>query len=391
MRQRRNRRTGRFAWLLGIAAALIIPAACTPAPVPSSPRIVDMAAGGQTCAFFSDGLVKCWGANSTASHFDGTTTMGSVGDGTTTDRHTPVDVVDLSGVDSVSAQWGTACATTTADEVYCWGPNEYGQIGDGTLVDRPSPVRVLGLSSVSKVDVGGRHTCAIVAEGRVKCWGQNTWGTLGDGTYNDSVTPVDVSGVVGATDIAAGGWHTCVLVEGGAVDCWGHGWFYGASFTENSTPYRVPGISGATEISAGDGHVCVLADNQVRCWGWNRFGQIGDGTLTNPHPQIHTITEIRDPVRVAAGPAHTCALEAAGTVKCWGHNLYGEVGDGTFVQRLSPTEVIGITEATDLVVGYDTSCALELGGMKCWGGNAEGQLGDGTTTDSALPVDVIGL
>ena len=161
-------------------------------PVSVSPRlppldVIAVTAGdGHTCAVTRAGAVWCWGDNR----------AGQLGDGTTTTRPTPVAVSGLgdSVVVAVAAGWGHTCAVTSAGAVLCWGSNADGQLGDGTTTDRLTPVVVSGLGNgAAAIAAAPRHTCAVTCAGGVWCWGWNGSGQLGDGTTTDALTPVAVS------------------------------------------------------------------------------------------------------------------------------------------------------------------------------------------------------
>ncbi len=353
-----------------------------------------------TCALTENGGVKCWGDNR----------KGQLGDGTTTNRLTPVDVSGLSDVmRAITAGVYFTCAMTEQNEAKCWGDNSSGQLGDGTGIDRTTPVDVSGLNhDVQTIISGGHHACALTAAGGVKCWGNNQHGQIGDGTTNYPLTPVEVSGLNnGIRAIAAGIWHTCAVTYGGGAKCWGrndNGQLGDATMIERRTPVDVSGLnSGVLAIEGGVLHTCALTEGGgVKCWGNNGYAQLGNGTWNQSTTPIDVLGLTHGMGAIAAGVWHTCALTEHGGVKCWGQNEDGQLGQGTTNSHTVPADVPELTNNIHYIAsGGNTdfgnyrnshTCALtEGGGAKCWGSNWYGQLGDGTTTHSAAPIDVSGL
>jgi alpha-tubulin suppressor-like RCC1 family protein len=352
-----------------------------------------IAAGGDhTCALTTMGGVKCWGNNY----------FGQLGDGTGQDRFTPVDVVgQTNGVSAIATGWGHTCALTVTGRVKCWGYNYYGQLGDGTTTHRLLPADVLGLASgVIAIAAGRRQTCALTTVGGVKCWGYNNYGQLGDGTIESHSTPVDVVGLTsGVSAIAAGEYHTCALTTAGGIKCWGYndfGQLGDGTTTNRSIPVDVAGLaSGVSAVAAGGGYTCALTSTGgVKCWGYNYLGQLGDGTIESHSTPVDVVGLTSGVSAVAAGDYHVCAVTISGGVKCWGYNPYGQLGDGTIDSHSTPVDVDGLTSGVSAVAaGEYHTCALTTdAGVKCWGFNYYGQLGDGNSmTHSSIPVDVAGL
>ncbi len=361
-------------------------------PVGLGSEVVQVTAGGfHTCARMANGRVKCWGAN----------WHGQVGDGSTSHQYTPVDVDTTDWFVSVSAGKFHTCGVNQESRVKCWGYNKSGQLGDTTTTQRVRPVYVAKAGfGYTAVSLGGLHSCALKSGGAVKCWGENKDSQLGDGSRQDAYTPVDVSGLTsGVTAISGGGYFTCALVGSTNLKCWGSNWAgqvgIGATSNRVPTPTDVIGFSGTIlGISTGDSHACAATSaGALKCWGSNAFGQIGDGTAAMRLAPTGVLNLSNGMVGVAAGGMHSCGLTASGRVKCWGFNRHGELGDGSNENRLAPVDVVGLPgPAVAITVGDFHSCALlATGGVKCWGYNNYGQLGDRTNTTRWAPVDVYGL
>ena len=243
------------------------------------------------------------------------------------------------------------------------------------------------------------HSCALDSAGVVKCWGDNASGEIGDGTTIQRPTPVSVVGLGGrATAISLGGVHSCAVIAGGRLQCWGwnsEGQLGVPSGSNRATPVEVRGFeAGVVAVSGGGEHTCALATaGGVKCWGHNNFGGLGDGTRTQRVSPVDVVGLTSGVKAVAAGRHFTCALTVGGAVKCWGLNESGQVGDGTTENRWLPTDVVGLQHGAGAVAAYaNHACALMTdGGVKCWGANQLGELGNGTHEDSWIPLDVEGL
>ncbi len=291
-----------------------------------------------------------------------------------------------------------ACALRCDGSVWCWGANDHGQLGDGTTVARSTPVQVRGLGGpATAIGAGYQHACAVV-RGEARCWGQNLYGNLGDGTREPRLEPATVPGLDGAVvAVAGGGHHTCVILEGGAMRCWGFNMFGGVGDGTNvdrTTPRVVAALRDSVDAMAlGQFSTCARTlAGELRCWGLNAFGVLGDGTISNRNTPLSLV--LSEPVLAVALLAnHICATLESGAVWCWGYNIDGAVGDHSTVTRLRPVAVRGLeASAVSVTVGGRHACvATEDGAVHCWGGNERGQLGDGSTTRRLSPVEVANL
>lgn len=342
-----------------------------------------------SCAVINHNTAKCWGAN----------WAGQVGDGTTTSRLFPVDVSNLQGVEQLTTGGHHSCALLDTHKLECWGNNNKGQLGDGTLTNRLVPTEVVSLENVVSIAAGNSHTCAVINESSnniVKCWGANTKGQLGNNSFSNRKIPVATIALGdNATAIAAGGEHTCALLENGNVKCWGaneHGQLGNGDTANSAFPITVLGLTNVKAIVTGEAHSCALLnDDTLSCWGNNDHGQLATNDIIDRlTPTL--VTTLTHPIKIlATGRNHICVtfLDSDDSLACWGDNEFGQLGIGTMTNSWLPAYVTLSEKVIKLSLGYNHSCALtDEDKVYCWGGNGGGQLGDGTTTSRTQPTIV---
>lgn len=333
---------------LSLRPELIVSPINNPIPPPPTNHKGAVIAVGwyHTVALKSDGTVWAWGIN----------VEGQLGDGTTINHTTPVQVSGLGNVFSVAAGWGHTVALKNDGTVWTWGHNFNGQLGDGTTDTRLTPSQVAGLSNVIGIAAGWWHTVALKSDGTVWAWG---WG--------NNHTPTQVSGLTGIVAIAAGWRHTVALKSDGTVWSWG------------GSPSQVSGLSNVASIAAGwDYTVALKNGGTVWAWGDNSSGQLGDGTTTNRGTPVQA-SGLGNVTAIATGSWHTVGLKNDGTVWTWGYNEDGQLGNGATTNRTTPSQVTSLTGIIAIAAGnYHTVALKSDGTVWAWGFNDDGLLGDGT-------------
>jgi len=383
-----------FRVVLGLGAALL--AGCGS----SSPQYcargecvvaIDAHVGTTSCALLDDASIRCWGRT-----FD---------KGGAVQLYTrAVAVPGPVRAAAVSVGYSHLCALLEDQTVGCWGSNGFGQLGNGGFTDAFTPVKVSSLTGVAALSSGLRHSCAVLSGGTVECWGGNEFGQLGSvdvptgspaSQATSSPVPVAVTGVTQASRVVAGNRHSCAIVSGGAVKCWGENSQLqlgnpAVTTALSAEPVDVAGLSGATDVAIGNFHGCAVIGGGVKCWGFNQNGELGNGTLEpGPVATPADVPGLSGVTALAAGGYHTCALLGTGKVKCWGSNVFGQLGGGALVTGVpSPVEVASLSGVTAIAAGFRHTCALLPGvGVRCWGEAADGALGyDGVS--SVIPIEV---
>jgi len=246
-----------------------------------------------------------------------------------------------------------------------------------------------------KLALGGAHACAVMADYTVACWGMNNQGQLGNGGTSSASAPVAVSGLNQVIAVAvgsrgslySGNWgQSCAVQAGGGLWCWGRE----TNAVDQLVPQAVPGATNVRAVAVGSGHACYLdGSGHARCWGFNISGELGNGTFGNPQPIPAPVllngSTMDNVVAIGAGDMWTCALRTNGTVWCWGVDHTGNA-------EFNPQQIAGVSGATALSVGAVHACAIVTGGaVRCWGFGGNGELGDGGIVTSVGSVAVSGL
>jgi alpha-tubulin suppressor-like RCC1 family protein len=382
-------------------------------------HVVALAAGrAHSLALRSDGTVWAWGENQ----------LGQLGIAQGTNSLRPVKVKELpkkagllNGVVAIAAGADHSLALTADGQVWAWGSNTWGQLGDGT--DKPSKKPILvqagkreAFGRVKAIAAGYSHSLALRADGRVWAWGNNTFGKLGDGTQVDRHFPVQAGGSPGAAPlinviaISGGGEHSLALLADGTLLAWGwnrFGQLGDGSGVDRLVPVpvrRSPASSlrlrGVKEIAAGTFHsLALLADGSVRAWGDNTIGQLGDGTTTQRNGPVMLAATSNaalgpETQAIAAGRDHSLCLFHSSRIHAWGDNGSGQLGN-ELAPQFHPVAVMidpALLDPIAASAGLAHSLALHIRGtVWAWGENQDGQLGDGSTVTRAEPAVVAGV
>ncbi|MGK5082747.1 hypothetical protein WDW37_05520 [Bdellovibrionota bacterium FG-1] len=394
------------------------------------------------CVHLDNGLIKCWGNNNAGEL--GLETMDTHGDDKAVAGHEmgdllyPVNLGTNAIVKQITTGTEHTCALLMDSHIKCWGSNGNGQLGlnhasqlgwTSNQMGNALPAVQLGSGRrVLKLEIGSAHACAILESGDLKCWGQNGDGQLGlennvsrgngINTMGNNLPPVQLGSGRRAVQVALGYYHTCALLDNSQVKCWGGNTDgqLGLNLSNGTKIGDLPGSLGdilpvvdlgagrtALKVTAGNRHTCTLLDNHsVKCWGYNGTGALGQNDTLSKGNDVNSMSTVLPVdfgdagltmIDIASGGYHNCALTQTGQVRCWGDNLYGQLGvDDTtsrgytatppYDTQSIPSVNLGAGRtAVAIAAGSSSTCAiLDNGYVKCWGLNGAGQLGQGDTT-----------
>lgn len=347
--------------------------ATTPRAAGGGLALASISVGGtHACGLIGSGTARCWGDDSR-----GTLGAGVSGADVCNDPNIqfpcsthPLGVVGGLTFSSLSAGWGPSCALTPSGIAYCWGQNAEGELGvaadTGSMevcaygACSRTPRVVQGGLVFTALAAGAEHVCGLTASGIVYCWGSNTWGQLGIGA--DAATDSCPSGPCSRIPVPVAGGHTFMTLNVGEF------------------------------LTCGR-----TTDGSWYCWGSNNYGQLGNGAIgpalcQGTHPCSAVPVAVSGSITFAAvfpGYRQSCGITAGGAAYCWGWNAYGQLGDGTATNNLAPVAVSGGLTFASVSPDLQHTCGLTTAGVAyCWGDNQQGQLGDGTLIWSSLPVRV---
>ncbi len=406
-----------------------------------------------------DGTVQWWG------DFDGDFDTQS---GYPTSTTTPLAYTELTDMVAISAGNGFALGVDAIGRVFSWGRNDLGQLGTGIpfSASRPEEIASLGTDGVGAIAAGRESSIVLLSNGEVMAWGRNQRGELGTGRLDESLLPVQVPGISGISLARAGrapaaavrqfdgswlawgftgagplsqmpsafneaagftdlqtSWNRDFVLAAkanGTLVAWGQDNEWG-EFGNNTlgipggtdppspaNPVAVQNVAGVLSFAVSPGAsanppgsgepyqaslhcLAVNADGTVRAWGRNHLGQLGDGSTTTRSRPV-TVSGLMGVVAVSAGGAHSLALKNDGSVWAWGANFFSQLGDGTVANRATPVRVSGLTEIIQIRAGREANAALKAdGSVWVWG------LGGGITSAVtagvavSIPVQVPGL
>lgn len=351
--------------------------------------------GGAHSGFVRSGVLYTCGRNNKGQMGTG------FSEGDTTNA-TITKITSIPDITSISFNQNNSLAIGKNGKVYTWGANASGQLGLGNNTEpavgtagnpaaQTPPTEVPGITDAVMGAFGFVHAVILKEDGTVVAFGQNNVGQLGNGatditTTTISNTPVAVVGLTDIIQVIAGSQHSAALTAGGEVYVWGRNQYgnlgngsVSTATAISSTPTLVPGLSGIKQIANGRDHILALkSDGTVWSWGLNASGQLGIGNQDSPKSSPLQVNNITNATRVFAGGTQSFAIFADGTVKGWGENGQGNLGN--------PDLATKITEPSLSVVGIDKSATLGIaalhgfvllpnGGVYGWGWNFKGSLG----------------
>mgnify|MGYP004460249763 FL=1 len=334
----------------------------------------------------SEGKLWSWGSNG----------YGQLGDGTTTRRYNPVQIVEDTQFIQISAGNAHSLAIDRNGNLWSWGYNYAGQLGDGTKNNKLIPTIINTEVSFTHISAGEGFSLAIDNSGNIWSWGRNGSGQLGNGTYEEKLEPVQITTGRKFTQISAGAVHSLAIDSEGNLWTWGYnryGQLGDGTKVDKSRPIEIKKGTKFVQIAAGYLHsLAIDSEGNLWTWGYNEYGQLGDiSTNKEGEENPFNISQMWSNkfIQISAGGGHSIAIDVDGKLWTWGYNYYGQLGNGTKRNSGRPINIKNGTIFTGVFAGnYHNIAKDNDGNLWAWGLNGDGQLGDGTQVDRLVPVQI---
>ena len=361
-----------------------------PFQIGTDTKWVSVAAGrNHSVAVKSDGTLWAWGYN----------TNGQVGNNSTTAQVTPVQIGTDTKWVSVAAGYAHTVAVKADGTLWTWGYNNNGQLGLGDTTQRLVPVQVGADTKWISVAAGQYSTMALKSDGTLWAWGSNANGQLGCGVtnictgYANDYSPIQIGTDTNWVSIEMGYSHTVATKSNGTLWAWGYnnyGQLGQGDTTQRTAPTQIGTETEWVSVAAGDYHtIAVKSDGTLMVWGYNTAGQIGDGTNTNRNAPVAIDTRAGKWSSLLASGFSTAAIESNGTLWTWGRNANGQLGDRTVIDRTLPVKAGLDNKWVSLGGGTNHLAAVRSDGtLWAWGYNGYGQLGQGDATQRLTPTKI---
>lgn len=345
-----------------------------------------------SCGLTDSWIVKCWGKN----------TNGQLGDGTTVAQPQPkiidssnryISIITANSYDLLMGRYSSTCGITTTGVLKCWGSNNFGNLGDGTTTNRTSPVIIDSGTSYIKIQTNALTTCGITSANKLKCWGNNGFGQIGNGTTVQNPSPQLIDSSTNYSDIFvppatcfAGScmFSVCGITTANDLKCWGYnmsGVVGDGTTATKTSPVLIDSGNKYSKIFIDVNSTAygIMTNGALKAWGSNSSYQIGDGTNTTK--LTPTLIDSGTSYRTLYSNFSTvCGITSQNYLKCWGSNSSGQAGVGSIATTQSvPALVDGTTEYDDVTISGSSVCGLQKSKkLKCWGDNSYGQTNNNT-------------
>jgi alpha-tubulin suppressor-like RCC1 family protein len=357
--------------------------------VPATP--VDMVVTGtrHTCAGDTgSSTIHCWGQN-TESQLG----LGADAEGMLFLTPTPISLA--APLHDLAAGISHTCAIVEDGRLFCWGHNARQRLGTSGFPTLPLPTHVAEPAGVvwDRIELTHSHTCGLTSERALYCWGYAENGQIG--VFDEPLpahqsTPVEVDDNNPAwEDVTVGQGHTCGLRDGGTRQCWGLNDVGQIAEDASMTQVNRPAWGGSArfaDVEAGSEHTCAIerTTRALHCWGRAASGRLGLGEVTDEAVFRATpLPDARPWASVSLGGAHSCAIDAEGSLACWGDNAFGQLGVGGGIHDV-PTEVVAARGWSRVSTSESHTCAVRsTGELYCWGAGGAGQLGESCGRENA--------